>query len=237
MALYDLNMRLSANYTLNSYLRGNIATSNNIREQFSPPTNILTNINYINLRIQKIRDIYGKELYISSGYRCERVNKLAGGVKNSEHLLALGVDLSFGTNINDGIKIAEIAIKNGCKRVGLGSSFIHLGFSTTLPQNVVFMYGSKTPARLKAAQPTLIRLMSNPQGGAVYYPETYFPIASSNHINRVNDQDTTLSYTFTPGVGGSSLYSIPATDREKYRLTNVSYAEIEVDELSLARPS
>lgn len=38
--------------------------------------------------LQKFRDGLGKPIKITSGYRCEKLNKLVNGVKNSSHLKA-----------------------------------------------------------------------------------------------------------------------------------------------------
>ncbi len=36
-------------------------------------------------------------IHISSGYRCPRLNKAVGGVKNSQHLTGQAVDIDFGS--------------------------------------------------------------------------------------------------------------------------------------------
>ena len=47
---------------------------------------------YINLTklckfiLQPIRDKWGAAIIVSSGYRCPQVNKLVGGVSNSDHI-------------------------------------------------------------------------------------------------------------------------------------------------------
>ena len=43
--------------------------------------------------LQKFRDALGKPIKITSGYRCEELNKLVKGVKNSSHLKAWAADL------------------------------------------------------------------------------------------------------------------------------------------------
>lgn len=44
-------------------------------------------------KLQKLRDKLGSELYITSGYRCERENERAGGVRNSYHMQGLAADV------------------------------------------------------------------------------------------------------------------------------------------------
>lgn len=43
--------------------------------------------------LQKIRDKYGKPIYISSGYRCPELNDAVGGVWNSDHLSGNAADI------------------------------------------------------------------------------------------------------------------------------------------------
>ncbi len=44
-------------------------------------------------QLQIIRDAYGKPIVIGSGFRCDKVNKLVGGVTNSDHRFAAAADI------------------------------------------------------------------------------------------------------------------------------------------------
>ena len=44
--------------------------------------------------LQLIRDIYGKTVSVSSGYRCDDHNKAIGGVKGSQHTQGKAADLT-----------------------------------------------------------------------------------------------------------------------------------------------
>lgn len=54
---------------------------------------------YINLTklckfiLQPIRDKWGAPIIVSSGYRCPQVNKLVGGVSNSDHIYGCAADI------------------------------------------------------------------------------------------------------------------------------------------------
>lgn len=48
----------------------------------------------INL-LDPIRERFATPMIITSGYRCERVNKLVGGVDNSQHMKGEAVDFCF----------------------------------------------------------------------------------------------------------------------------------------------
>ena len=43
--------------------------------------------------LDQIREKFGKPINVSSGYRCEKLNKFVGGSKTSSHLIGYGVDL------------------------------------------------------------------------------------------------------------------------------------------------
>jgi hypothetical protein len=45
-------------------------------------------------RLQKLRDLYGKSITITSGYRSPEYNAKVGGVENSQHILGRAVDLT-----------------------------------------------------------------------------------------------------------------------------------------------
>lgn len=150
-------MKLSTNFTLAEYLASQTATANKITEQFNPPQGVIDNIVKLNEFVQQARTEMNRPFRITSGYRCERLNRRVGGVANSEHLTGEGVDIAFNS-IDDAVKMAEIFIKLGIKRIGLGWSFLHIGISPKHPQPVVFVYG-KTPAALLKHRERLRKLM------------------------------------------------------------------------------
>ena len=60
------------------------ATKNGINN--SIPQQYLQNAQDLLNTLQVFRDALGKPIKITSGYRCEKLNKLVGGVHNSSHL-------------------------------------------------------------------------------------------------------------------------------------------------------
>lgn len=48
--------------------------------------------------LQPIREKWGKPIVISSGYRCERLNKRVGGVKTSQHAYGSAADIHTTSN-------------------------------------------------------------------------------------------------------------------------------------------
>mgnify|MGYP003397927331 CR=1 FL=1 len=58
------------------------------------PTEYLGNAQELLNALQVFRDVLGKPIKITSGYRCEKLNRLVGGVSNSSHLKGWAADLS-----------------------------------------------------------------------------------------------------------------------------------------------
>lgn len=44
--------------------------------------------------LQKLRDMYGKPMTVSNGFRCEKHNSEVGGAKHSSHLVGMAADIS-----------------------------------------------------------------------------------------------------------------------------------------------
>ena len=88
--------------------------------------------------IQPLRNAYGKPIIISSGYRCEKLNRAVGGVSNSVHMKGYAADLQISGNIakfnefvefvknwvkNKGILFDQLLIENSGK-----TYWLHVGF-------------------------------------------------------------------------------------------------------------
>jgi uncharacterized protein YcbK (DUF882 family) len=83
--------------------------------------------------LQEIRDEYKKPIIINSGYRDRKHPLEIDKATPGEHTLGLAEDIRCSHL--DAIKILEIAIKKGIRRIGLAqkgittSRFIHLGMA------------------------------------------------------------------------------------------------------------
>lgn len=51
----------------------------------------------VDMVLEKVRAIWGAPLYVNSGYRCESLNLLVGGAKNSQHLRGMAADITTGS--------------------------------------------------------------------------------------------------------------------------------------------
>lgn len=83
-------MNLTKNFTLEEMVKSSTATRLKIDNTI--PSELKPMIYKMAEQMQIIRDAYGKPIVISSGYRCEKLNKAVGGAKNSDHRYASAVD-------------------------------------------------------------------------------------------------------------------------------------------------
>ena len=85
-------MKLSENFSLSEFERSMMAERLGI-------DNAIPNEAQLSLRtlcvkvLQPLRELYEKPLAISSGYRCEALNKAVGGVPTSQHRLGEAADV------------------------------------------------------------------------------------------------------------------------------------------------
>ncbi|MEO0132611.1 MAG: D-Ala-D-Ala carboxypeptidase family metallohydrolase [candidate division WOR-3 bacterium] len=84
-----------------------------------------------------IRKNTGIPMIITSGYRSPEHNAKVGGVKNSEHTLGLAADVAVKNAIMR-YKFIKYALAYPITRIGVYNTFLHFGFSTEHPQNVIW---------------------------------------------------------------------------------------------------
>lgn len=92
---YDANLSLSKNFKLSEFVKSPTASRLGIKN--IPNSEVCGNLSILVAKLlQPLRDIYGLPMYVSSGYRCESLNRAVGGVKNSLHRLGKASDISVG---------------------------------------------------------------------------------------------------------------------------------------------
>jgi uncharacterized protein YcbK (DUF882 family) len=82
-------------------------------------------------KLVEFREMIGKPIYITSGYRCSEYNQKVGGIKSSYHLLGLAADIKIeGVSALDLLEIAEMIDFPG---IGLyeKKNFLHLDVRPT----------------------------------------------------------------------------------------------------------
>ena len=89
-------MNLSKNFTLNELTYSNSADAYNIEN--TPGRIELENLKKLCHDIlQPIRDKFGKSIYVNSGFRNPKVNRLVGGSSSSQHIKGEAADITTGT--------------------------------------------------------------------------------------------------------------------------------------------
>lgn len=90
-------MYLSKNFTLEELTRSNTAHRLGIMNE--PVGDALVNLRRLATELlQPVREAWGRPIIVSSGYRCDALNRAVGGVKNSDHIYGCAADLHTLSN-------------------------------------------------------------------------------------------------------------------------------------------
>lgn len=135
-------MKLTEHFDLSEFTHSDTALLNGYDN--SPNAEELLNLQRVALVMEKVRAILGKPIFITSGFRSERVNQAVGGVWNSAHRLGLACDFvcgDYGTPKQIAKVVAEHVKELDIdqliyENVG-GSRWVHLGLSASTPRNQV----------------------------------------------------------------------------------------------------
>ena len=111
-------------------------TAKRLGIQNKPSVREMVNLVYLAAYVlEPLRKAMGKPIKISSGYRCERLNKAVGGVYNSQHLKGQAADLCIDGDIQNGRKWFEYIRKHlpfdqliWEKNPKTGSCWVHVSF-------------------------------------------------------------------------------------------------------------
>ena len=125
------------NFTITELCKSDVARKRNI-SNLPQRTEIYDNLlNLIFYCLQPLRDKIGKAMIITSGYRCNRLNKLVGGSDTSHHLHGKAVDFVvanmkvrdvFNFIINSGQKWTQLIEEHANGKV-----WVHLSYD---PKNL-----------------------------------------------------------------------------------------------------
>lgn len=113
--IYINQMKLTQNFTLEELIKSDTANKYNIDN--SPNEKTISTLKSLCENIlQPIRDKLGKAIIVTSGYRCEKLNKKVGGVSTSQHVKGEAADIECYDNkklfdlISDMVKKGEIKV-------------------------------------------------------------------------------------------------------------------------------
>lgn len=79
-------------FTLAELIKSSTANKHHIDN--TPSQEVVKNLQYgVDMVLDPLRRLYGKPIIISSGYRCQKLNDLVGGVSNSWHTKGNAADI------------------------------------------------------------------------------------------------------------------------------------------------
>lgn len=79
-------------FSLAELIKSSTATKHHIDN--TPPADVIKNLQYgVDMVLDPLRRTYGKPIIITSGYRCQKLNTLVGGVSNSWHTQGNAADI------------------------------------------------------------------------------------------------------------------------------------------------
>lgn len=93
-------MKLSNKFSLADVTRSDTATRRGFDEQFKPEQRVIDNATEVCVNIL---DKIPQAFFITSFYRCRRLNRAIGGSATSDHMEGCAVDIDSQNNINNRI--------------------------------------------------------------------------------------------------------------------------------------
>lgn len=120
-------MKISKNFALEELTKSQTAEA--LKIDNTPEAEQIVNLCALVYNVlQPLRDHYGQPVKISSGYRCQALNKAVGGVTNSQHMRGQAADIKIlgvtPTHIAD-----YIANHLPYDQVILYPTFVHVSYS------------------------------------------------------------------------------------------------------------
>ena len=102
--------------------------------QCSMPSEVQANIEaLVNNVLDPVREVYGKPIYVNSGFRCEKHNRKVGGVPRSQHMVGEAADISLRLTAyglqDELMKLARIIKEQGrFDQLIIYPAFLHVSY-------------------------------------------------------------------------------------------------------------
>lgn len=132
-------MNLSEHFTLSEFTRSSTATARGIDN--TPSEAVITNLRTLCREVlEPLRRHLDQPVIISSGYRCPSLNKVVGGVRNSQHMKGEAADLripslSEGREwmewIIDNLAFDQCIMEHRKNKDNTTTHWIHISYSST----------------------------------------------------------------------------------------------------------
>lgn len=102
-------MKLTEHFTMEELI--NSPTAIRLGIDNTPSKAITSNLMELSELLEKIRTIYCKPIIVTSGYRCEKLNKAVGGAKGSQHRLGQAADIrSVSDSVEDNKELFNVIV-------------------------------------------------------------------------------------------------------------------------------
>jgi hypothetical protein len=134
--------KLSHHYALADLIRSETAQRCGIDNH--PPAHLLDNLRLLAAGLDRVRELLGHSLDISSAYRCPALNEAVGGTARSQHCEGLAADFvcpDFGPPMAIARRIADSAIEFDQCILEFGR-WVHLSFSPVPRRRLLTIYSS-----------------------------------------------------------------------------------------------
>ena len=123
-------------FNLHEFLESQLAARHGYEEQFQPPDEVIDKLEALwkNIVLPIREYLCQGTVSITSGWRCARLNKKAGGSKTSQHMIGEAVDLEYyfdGKECNTEIINALIALDLDFDQCidEFGQRWVHISFT------------------------------------------------------------------------------------------------------------
>lgn len=104
-----------------------------------PPADVLAKLQDTAERMDHVREVLGKPIIVSSGYRSPALNKVIGGSNTSHHTLGYAVDFTcpgFGTPLDVARHIRDAGIRFDQLIYEFGS-WVHISFAPQMRRQLL----------------------------------------------------------------------------------------------------
>lgn len=135
---------MSAHFSLHELTHSDTADKRGIDN--SPTADALPNLYRLMELLEQVRHVLGdKPMHITSGYRCETLNRSVGGAATSAHKLGLAADFvcpEFG-NVRDvvtAIRSSALNFDQLIEEHGGGAHWVHIGLAPSTYRREVLLY-------------------------------------------------------------------------------------------------
>lgn len=138
-------MQLSEHFSLEEFTRSSTATArgidNSLNDSNPEHSRIIVNLrNLCREVLEPLRRHLDHPVIISSGYRCPKLNKAVGGVRNSQHMTGEAADIHI-PNLTEGrewmawiidnLGFDQCIMEHRKNKDGSATHWIHVSFSST----------------------------------------------------------------------------------------------------------